>query len=69
MERAGEWRVRPARPALFANMWADNTVAGCNKCSQETMMVRLLALGCAFVTLVAVVALAVVYYVVWKNAD
>ncbi|SAL68263.1 hypothetical protein AWB67_07164 [Caballeronia terrestris] len=32
-------------------------------------MVRLLALGCAFVTLVAVVALAVVYYVVWKNAD
>ena len=32
-------------------------------------MIRLLALGCGFIAFVAVVALAVMYYVIWKNAD
>ncbi|MDR6383665.1 hypothetical protein SAMN05446935_8305 [Burkholderia sp. YR290] len=32
-------------------------------------MVRLVALGCGFIALVGVVALAVMYYVIWKNAD
>lgn len=32
-------------------------------------MVRLIALGCGFIALLAVAALAVMYYVIWKNAD
>ncbi|ALL67465.1 hypothetical protein K788_00027150 [Paraburkholderia caribensis MBA4] len=32
-------------------------------------MVRLLVLGCGFVVLVGVIALAVMYYVICKNAD
>jgi hypothetical protein len=32
-------------------------------------MVRLLAVGCGFIALVAAVALAMMYYVVWTNAD
>lgn len=32
-------------------------------------MVRLLALGCGFIALAVVVALAVMHYVIWKNAD
>lgn len=32
-------------------------------------MARLVALGCGFIALAGVVALAVMYYVIWKNAD
>lgn len=32
-------------------------------------MVRLLALGCGLVALAVAIALAVMYYVIWKNVD
>jgi len=32
-------------------------------------MIRLIAAGCGLIALLAVVALAVMYYVIWKNAD
>jgi len=32
-------------------------------------MVRMIAVGCAFIAFLAVIALAVMYYVIWKNTD
>jgi hypothetical protein len=32
-------------------------------------MVILLAIGCGFIAFVGAAALAVAYYIVWKNAD
>lgn len=32
-------------------------------------MVRLAAAGCGVIALIAVIALPVMYYVIWKNAD
>jgi hypothetical protein len=36
---------------------------------QEAKMVRLAAAGCGVIALIAVIALPVMYYVIWKNAD